>query len=294
MVTDENLEEIIKEERKKIFWRLNMIPWILLTLTLLAIILIVYKQSINNKPILETIGGSNSLTRSTRSIQFMPEMNIVSQGIEEIKIENEAVKRFYSEAVKNGYGEWKCNAEGLVTFHWKPCTESVINSQVEQRVKVEVNSLRENYKKNAIVVLEGDRKKTSTECRREFCIEAVSNGVARWVAKNDGLTEFKWKTLPEIVLDYTSTESSKLIEKGMIKREMPFTESNYELAKKVGIDIEGELVKRVGISLEGAFWGEEIDAKVKGKIRVEVNKAIHGIFDGFEALNKTDKKWGIK
>lgn len=286
MITDEKLEDLLKNERKRVFWRLNIIPWLTLTLTLIVIIIIVYKHPVNNKGIIENKGWiTNNETPVYCSSNFI-------NGINELNIETETAKRFYKEAVKNGYGEWKCNEEGVVKFYWKPCTESLISNQVEIRVNNEINNLRDKYKKNAIEVLESDRKKTYTECYRNFCIEAVSNGVARWIPTIDGYTEFKWKSISDIYLDYTSTESSKLIEKGMIKREYGFTESNYELAKKIGMDIEGELIRRCGIGIEGAFWGE--DVRLKEKVRNEVNKSIHGIFDGFETLNRNEKKLGVK
>jgi hypothetical protein len=156
-----------------------------------------------------------------------------------------------------------------------------------------VKGLQESYKKNANDIIENTKKETITECRKSFQIDSVNKGVGKWVTDNNGNVIFNWKSIPEIVMEYTCTESNKLIKGNMVKRDMPFTESDYKIAKEVGIDIEGELVKRVSLGIESSFWGNE-DIMLKEKVKIEVSKAIHGMFDGFESLNRTDKKYNIR
>ena len=269
MFTDETMREIVIKEKKKLFMRLWMVPWIGLTCTL---ILIIFIQWLYFTPF------------QTPSLKTAP-INSISSN-----------KNFYISAVESGHGEFKADKEGKVHFDWKPLptsTESVISSQVQSKVNIKLKVLQEVYKTNSLEILEKVRKETSTECLKGFQIGAVSNGVGKWIADINGLTEFRWKSIPEIVYDYTCTESNRVVNMGMVKREMPFTYDNYRVARNVGIDIEGELIKRVSLSIETVFWGKG-DTEFKDKVRVEVSKSIHGMFDGFETLNKVDKRYNIK
>jgi hypothetical protein len=267
MITDETMREIVLKEKKKLFMRLWMVPWIGLTCTLILIIFIqwiYYNPSKTPNPPLAKTAPINSISSN---------------------------KDFYISAVESGHGEFKADKEGKVYFDWKPLptsTESVISSQVQCKVNIKLKGLQELYKTNAIEVLEKVRKETSTECLKGFQIGAVSNGVGKWIADINGLTEFRWKSIPEIVYDYTCTESNRVVNMGMTKRDMPFTYDNYRVARNVGIDIEGELIKRVSLSIETVFWGN-VDKELKERVRVEVSKSIHGMFDGFESLNKIGK-----
>jgi hypothetical protein len=276
MVTDETMKEIVLKEKKKLFMRLNMIPWIGLTITLIMINIgqwLYYRNT--TAPI-----GTNE---NTPPVAISRELDI------------DGIKRYYMEAVSNGVGEWVVDNNGEVNFRWKPyaSTESAINSQVQAKVNIRIKALQDNYKTNAIEILEKNRKETITECLKGLQIGAVSNGLGKWESDINGKTEFRWKSIPEIVNEYVSTESNRLESIGMVKREMPFTYDNYRVARNVGMDIEGELIKRVSLSIEEVFWGNG-DKALKERLKVEINKSIHGMFDGFESLNKVDKKWGTK
>lgn len=282
MFTDETMREIVIKEKKKLFMRLWMVPWIGLTCTL---ILIIFIQWIYYNPFKVT---------NPPSLKTAPV--IVPRGFVVSNVNEITPYDFCIAAVENGHGEFKADKEGKVHFDWKPLpasTESVISSQVQCKVNIKLKALQEVYKTNSLEILEKVRKETSTECLKGFQIGAVSNGVGRWVADINGLTEFRWKSIPEIVYDYTCTESNRVNSLGMVNREIPFTYDNYRVARNVGIDIEGELIKRVSLSIETVFWGKG-DTEFKDRVRVEVSKSIHGMFDGFETLNKVDKRYNIK
>jgi hypothetical protein len=279
MVTDETLREIVLKEKRKLFMRLYMTPWIGLTIALIIIIgVLLISSHYNTAPI--TPAPVERILNS----EFQNDMVITGTN---------QIKEIYKEAVNNGVGEWKVDNNGEVTFKWKPSTESIIASQVQDKVNIRIKALQDSYKTNAIEILEKVKKETSTECLKGFQIGAVSNGVGEWISDISGKTEFRWKSIPEIVNEYISTESNKLTEIGMVKRELPFTIDNYRVARNVGMDIEGELIKRVSLSIEEVFWGNG-DKALKERLKVEINKSIHGMFDGFESLNKVDKKWGTK
>jgi hypothetical protein len=299
MVTDETLREIVLKEKKKLFMRLYMTPWIGLTITLLIIIVILTIKLTNQTHQTNQTNQINYPQLKTAPINQIVNREFHNGGTEINttnninEIETNQIREIYKEAVKNGVGEWKVNNDGEVTFKWKASTESIIVSQVQDKVNIRIKALQDGYKTNAIEILENVKRTTSTECLRGFQIGAVSNGVGEWVSDITGKTEFRWKSIPEIVNEYTSTESNKLTEIGMVKRELPFTIDNYRVARNVGIDIEGELIKRVSLGIETVFWGNR-DNELKERVKVEVSKSIHGMFDGFETLNRVDKKYKIE
>ena len=277
MQTEEKVEEMIKEERKKVFWRLYALPWVLLTLTLIGIIIYLYKAP-------SIVKTENRAFISDTNTNVNTNVNTNGNGIS------------YKEAVNRGVGEWICDTNGEVSFKWKASTESVISSQVNVQVQLKLKNLQEQYKTNAIEVLENKRKETIIECRRDFQMEAIGKGLGKWVCNNNGEVEFKWKVIPEIVMEYTCTESNELNKINQVKRDMPFTMKDFEMAKVIGIDIEKELIKRSMLGIEAAYWGNK-DNITKEIVKGEVSRAIHGMFDGFETLNKTDKQekeWRIK
>ena len=282
MVTDETMREIVLKEKKKLFMRLYTLPWVSLTSVLL---LIIGYQFSHRSPF-----KTASLNTAIIDIQkgYVNDTNGVN-GVSGVS----GVKGFYKEAVNNGNGEWVVNKEGEVNFKWKPCTESLITSQVQVQVNVKTKQIQDSYKTNAIEILENKRQETMAECLKAFQIEAVNKGVGKWTADNGGAVEFKWKGIPEIVNEYTSTESNLLLRLNMVKREEPFTFNNYKVARNVGIDIEGEIIKRVSLSIETVFWGRS-DIVFKDKVKEEISKSIHGMFDGFETLNRVDKKYKIE
>jgi len=291
MVTDETLREIVLKEKRKLFMRLYMTPWIGLTIALMIIIGVLlisshYTTAPLNPPLNSSVNSVNREFHNERWIDITNNIN---------KIETNQIREIYKEAVNNGVGEWKVDNNGEVTFRWKTIssTESIIASQVQDKVNIRIKALQDNYKTNAIEILEKVKKETSTECLKGFQIGAVSNGVGEWVSDINGKTEFRWKSIPEIVNEYISTESNKLTEIGMVKRELPFTIDNYRVARNVGMDIEGELIKRVSLGIETVFWGNR-DNELKERVKVEVSKSIHGMFDGFETLNRVDKRYNIK
>ena len=268
--------------------RLWMIPWISLTSILILIIGIQWVYYHSN-----TFNTPNKKTASIKSISSIVNETENGNGTGTGMNNIDSIRKFYKEAVSNGVGEWICNTDGEVDFRFKPSTESIISSQVQAKVNIKLKGLQENYKTNAMEMLENKKKETITECQKAFQIEAVSKGVGKWETDNNGIVDFRWKKVPEIVMEYTCTESNKDINVGLVKRELPFTYDNYRVARNVGIDIEGELIKRVSLSIEGVFWGKG-DNELKEKVRGEVVKSIHGMFDGFESLNKIDKRYNIK
>jgi len=287
VVTDETMREIVLKEKKKLFMRLYMIPWISLTLVLVSIISFQFYYYFEYYYQNTYLPSMPYLPSKTKIVDKADKRGSGSYIVDET-CKVEPVRGFYKEAVSNGNGEWIVNKEGEVNFKWKPSTESLVTSQVQAQVNSKIKQLQDSYKTNAIVILENKRQETITECRRDFQIEAVNKGVGKWVADNNGVTEFKWKGIPEIVNDYTSTESNLLVRANMVKRDEPFTFENYKVARNVGIDIEGELIKRVSLSIETVFWGNK-DIMFKDKVKEEISKSIHGMFDGFESLNKIGK-----
>ena len=118
MVTDETLREIVLKEKRKLFMRLYMTPWIGLTIALIIIIgVLLISSHYNTAPI--TPAPVERILNS----EFQNDMVITGTN---------QIKEIYKEAVNNGVGEWKVDNNGEVTFKWKPSTESIIASQVQE------------------------------------------------------------------------------------------------------------------------------------------------------------------
>ena len=57
------------------------------------------------------------------------------------------------------------------------------------------------------------------------------------------------------------------------------------------IDLEGELIKGCLLSIDANLLGKR-DEALREKIKMDISIVIHGMFNGFEAMNKVDKQYG--
>jgi len=99
MKTEENISNLVKTERKKVFWRLHSLPWILSIIVLLCV----------------TIGSlyfSYSVIQTAKLISVEESGTLRQLGIDEGK------RVIQLEAVKVNCGEWLVNDEGVVSFNW--------------------------------------------------------------------------------------------------------------------------------------------------------------------------------
>jgi len=97
MKTEENVKETMRAERRKVFWRLYSLPWII-TVLILAGIAAAFLWYI----------------RDLHIRSFEKETNIRLEGIVEGR------KAVQIEAIDEGYGVWEVDRYGIVKFTWKP------------------------------------------------------------------------------------------------------------------------------------------------------------------------------
>ena len=95
MKTEETVKKTIRNERRKLFWRLYSLPWIISVIVLIIL-------SMGFIWVIRDISKSN----------IEKESLIHMKGIEEGK------QLLYKEAIDAEVGMWEVNREGIVTFQW--------------------------------------------------------------------------------------------------------------------------------------------------------------------------------
>jgi len=109
MKTEITVDETVKAERKRVFWRLYTLPWIL-SVVLLTLISF----------------GFLSALRDTQLNVLKVEEEIRTVGV------NAGKRQLQQEAINNGHGEWLVNSDGIVIFNWKSFTiiTNTINTNI--------------------------------------------------------------------------------------------------------------------------------------------------------------------
>lgn len=170
MYTEEKVDEMLKEERKKVFKRLYVLPWILLTISLI-ILLVLNSNMLHSNDSKDKVGVVGVVERSpsteTNVIDYKesqePDIGVI-RTLEDLEIlevieSNDLYKGFCKQAVKNGHGKWEVNEEGEVKFVWltvsnllkevQKVPEAPKNLRVEEREikgrEVKFSFSKENY-----------------------------------------------------------------------------------------------------------------------------------------------------
>jgi len=98
MNTDAEVEAIKRIERKKVFWVLNTLPWVLVSITFSIIVFLIYLVA---KYVPNTPPFSNTKIMTSNVVE---------------NIDNRL--EFEIEAVSNKMGEWSIDSRGNRSFHW--------------------------------------------------------------------------------------------------------------------------------------------------------------------------------
>lgn len=124
MKTEENHINQLKKERRKVFWRLYSLPWLICVMVLLG-----------------AIGGLIwAYTGFQRhNITLLTEI----REQEYIRAEKITSKRFYLEAVCEGFGYWEISNDGQTTFKWKTSTPTNIPLPIVRSLNVEKDIKRD-------------------------------------------------------------------------------------------------------------------------------------------------------
>jgi hypothetical protein len=220
MQTEESLKEIIRETRRKLFWRLWVLPWIISIIILLGVVLW---------------------------------SNVQIKEIHERK------------------ADW-----------------------IADCIEEELQFIREKNEEKEIILGEGISQGILMIQK-----EAIKRGYAYWTVEGETLgVQFNWANIPG-VQDQLAIEDIPL-KKGIVKdtipvnryRDVPFTYTDLEFARDLGIDFEQDLIGSVMVTVQNIF--DTIDSDIskrdlhnfEKKIKGEITETIHQRFDGFETYKK--------
>lgn len=117
MNTEEETLGKLRNERRKVFWRLYSLPWLICTIFLLG-----------------TIGLLLYSYRSF-SAQNTRMMLGVKDGIE-VEVGDRVLGEMRTETVRRGFGYWEVGVDGKTIFQWKGSNLVYVVSNMENRVQI--------------------------------------------------------------------------------------------------------------------------------------------------------------
>jgi len=220
MKTETAVQNKVKEERRRVFWRLYTLPWII-SLIVLMLISFGFIWVIRDLKI-----DINEREEQLRSIG---------------KVEGQ--REIQQDAIDNGHGQWEVSREGEVDFVWS----EVIKPKIPKPVIIKETSIITNE-----------------------VIRIITNEIIR--VEN-----------PENIEIRSMAEDVEVI------RDHPFGIDDFELAKRLGINLEKELIDRTSLAISHVldYTDESIPFSIlESRLQAEVIKNIRYSFDGFETYHK--------
>ena len=233
MKTDTTVEETVKEERRRVFWRLYALPWIVSVILLILIsagfVWVIVDMSKNN---------------AVRDEELIQRGNTTGR------------KEFQQEAIDNNCGKWAVDRYGIVEFLW---ISNVVDRVVWQQTPP------------VITIITTHIEKAFTESEIEVDIISKSEPEIRYGA----------------TLDFESLTK---------EREYPYSWSDHQLSKKIGINLEENLIKSSSLLVHKTFTeymsGNNAEnaiitfEELKKVLQYRLESMIRQEFDGFETYNK--------
>ena len=108
-------DEILRKEKRKVFWKLYTLPWLLLTLTL-SIVCVILAHKIYKGSGGAVVDRARSDINEVRTIRTYIDDKEYVMEIERLK---RAIHTIKVEAVSNGVGRWEVDIEGESSFKWR-------------------------------------------------------------------------------------------------------------------------------------------------------------------------------
>jgi len=218
---ESELKELIRKEKRKVFWRLYTLPWLSLTLFLtLLCVMLALKLRYTEKTVLNDVGEAS--------------------GIETV----DSREKIY-----------------------------------EKVLEVKVDELWANESKMVFTVTNELNELSDRDILKRFQIEAVSNGVARWIVTTQGDTKFRWRT--NLVDASKTIIITNIVDRNT--REYPFMIGDMSIARDIGLDIEKELIRGINQVVEANTIGRNDERK---KWEKELGKVVKNMFDGIETYKR--------
>jgi len=123
MKTDSTVEKTIQTERRRLFWRLYSLPWIITVICLLLIVL-----------------GSLLFIKDSQKTSIEQQESARAMGMYEGK------QNIRIEAIDQGYGKWIVDREGLVKFNWSDKIDNKEFDLPPKGMEREYSFTHEDYK----------------------------------------------------------------------------------------------------------------------------------------------------
>lgn len=215
MRTETTVNNTVKAERRKVFWRLYSLPWIISIILLMGI-----------------SGAFIWVIKDLKMGNSQREEELRSIG----KVEGQ--KDIWQEAIDNGHGEWFVNRKGEAFFTWK---ETIV-------------------------------KKPKILWKTNTITNVITNEIVR-VITNDNST----------------IRGMSLVEDIPEVRDYAFGIDDYELSRRLGIDLESSLIDRINIGIDNVFDYSNVTMDrilFRMRLKDEIRDRVRSSFDGFETYHK--------
>lgn len=258
MQTDNNIDETVKIERRKVFWAMNVLPWILLVIVLGWISYHFYKQS-------QALNVNANASANTNT-------NVT------VKV----TARDFLLPMSNANYQIVVSYTNVITLTNKVAVTNIITMESTRKaIRTELDNEYANKDAQRIAGWENKKKQAFEEALHAFQVNAVSNDIAEWYCDVNGERSFKWKN------GLRSVEDMHVMPI-VPARKMPFTLDDVSVARNLNINLELEISKAVVASIEANFVGMNAkgDQALKRKVQNDCVRIIKEIFDGFETYNK--------
>jgi hypothetical protein len=273
MKTEQTVDETIREAKRTVFWKLYSLPWIIAIVILLFIVFIQYQS---NKVELGTYIEKQEQVRKTGIID----------GKRSIEIE----------AVEKGHGEWQVNRDGSTLFNWKNLARNVGNDYIAFKPAIEDIPLSSPIISNVInytyLTITNEAYRTNDVYRTNEIVIVNTN----IIDKTNMVVEIYVKTNEVIytrnVIKTNEVDGRSIVELLSEHARNGFNKDDYELSRKLGMDLEGDLIAMIAgkISNEtdkmGSNWTSEERDRFINKMVKEVGESVHRTFNGFKTYNR--------
>lgn len=266
MNTNASMQEVLKQTRRNIFWRLYTLPWILLTLLLACVLYFTY----THKP------------KPTDYYDKYTNLVIHANALET------QMTQMREAAMLTGNGKWITSPSGSNQFVYTENTNMWDYNRIYEKWNEQLTNMAPIYESQKAIIQE------------LFKLHGNLSGVAKALGMELGKVEgviLKEEVIEDIPLPpmpknpfggvLTPIKPVPPIE----TREI-FTGKDYLLAESVKYDLEGEMVKNVRelISYEMGRWDGRDKKELMHSLQNGSELLIKNAFEGFRTYNRLKKE----
>ncbi len=217
MQTEQNVDDRIKFERRKVFYALNALPWVIVVVVLIGISIYYRNQYIltlnasspakeilvNAVDVVDPVSNNKTDTITSNSIASITSITSITECTEcdllKIRLSNaydEAMHEYQVEAVSNNYAEWIVNVRGETSFKWKDF--------LEEPIKRSINGIPLQIKREHQMTIENVNATSSIGIDVEGeIIERLANTIE--ITFMDRFSKEDQKLKKELILNLTKT-----------------------------------------------------------------------------------------